>query len=137
MTRFVWRNGGNLVRFYEKNLAFLRETDLIIVMNSTAENNSTMTAIEQAIYTRCMKLAEDFAKRFFANRAESSKAKSKSLKPHSMAIDNPWVKLWKAFDKHEIDENEMKVCFILGYLTQYAESICQKYTVQERALTNF
>ena len=76
---------------------------------------------DAAIYAKCMSLAKDYA----ANKWASMNTKT------PMRINNPWVNLWKAYSKGEIDENETKACFLLGYLSAYAEQVCEKYSIRE------
>lgn len=92
-----------------------------------------MNDIEKAIYYKCMKLAENFARKKHLEIPSKKHSASQSF-----VINNPWVNLWSAFSKGLINEEETKACFLLGYLTTYAETVCaQFFKVNDYKKINF
>ena len=70
-----------------------------------------MTAIEGLMYRKCMRLAADYA---------DGKAKSlgRSLDGRSLVIENTWTSLWNAYGRKKASEEDVKACFLLGYVTE-------------------
>ena len=73
-----------------------------------------MTHMEERMYSNCMALAKQSADRTCAEM----RAKGRCLNTESFAIVNQWVCLWNAYCRGKATEEDVKACFLLGYVTE-------------------
>lgn len=76
------------------------------------ENNT-----EELMWRKCMDLAKQYAKEW----SEAFVRKKKRCFRHNefYIISNPWVELWKGYEKGKVTEEEVKYCFNLGFVPEY------------------
>ena len=72
-----------------------------------------MTHTEELMYSKCMTLAKAVADRTCAEM----RAKGGCLNTESFVIVNQWVCLWNAYCRGKATEEDVKACFLLGYVT--------------------
>lgn len=73
-----------------------------------------MTYMEERMYLMCMKLAKESADRACAKM----RADGRCLNTESFAIVNQWSNLWNAYCRGKATEEDVKACFLLGYVTE-------------------
>ncbi len=86
--------------------------------------NNLPNEIFNAVYSKLQRLAKEYAEN------ETKRLKKIIHYDHSYCLSNPWCQLMEGFCRGEFSEEDVKYCFLLGYVPEkYRDLTFREYNI--------